>query len=443
MKLYRIILTAALLCALSLTATADGLQDNLRGHINYLCSPSLLGRSAGSEGEKLAAGYLYDRLEEAGVTMLTGRDGDTFTIVASDGSKIVSQNVVGILEGEDPILREEYIVIGAHLDHLGSYTVNVDGEQQELFYPGAGSNASGVAALIEAARMLASSSASRPRSIVFAGFGAMEQEFAGSLFFASPDGFGQIGNVKMMINLDMLGRGSADNPFEIYPAMPLDQLKRLSEYVLEHESVPAVPSLHNGFVFPSDYLAFKQAQIPCVTFSTGIFREYRTSRDIPALLQFDLLAAQTVSIAAYTKSAASISSLGADRADTTDRVYALSECDAQPQFFRHGVQSFLDNWVYKYLKYPREAAASGIQGFERIVDKNGNESYRAVVQVSFIVEADGNVSTVQVERSVSEALDSEAVRVVSASPKWKPGTLAGKKVRTKIVIPVEYHLKKR
>ena len=107
------------------------------------------------------------------------------------------------------------------------------------------------------------------------------------------------------------------------------------------------------------------------------------------------------------------------------------------------MQSFLDNWVYKYLKYPREAAASGIQGFERIVDKNGNESYRAVVQVSFIVEADGNVSTVQVERSVSEALDSEAVRVVSASPKWKPGTLAGKKVRTKIVIPVEYHLKKR
>ena len=110
------------------------------------------------------------------------------------------------------------------------------------------------------------------------------------------------------------------------------------------------------------------------------------------------------------------------------KIYALNECDTQPQFFRGGVQTFLDNWVYKYLKYPREAVSEGIQG---------------IVNVSFIIEADGNVSNVAIERGVSEALDAEALRVVGASPKWKPATIDGKKVRTKVVIPVEYRLKKR
>ena len=101
MKLYRTITTAVLLCVLSLSAAADDLQANLRRHIDYLCSPHLEGRLAGSDGERLAAGYLYDQLEAVGLEMFTDRNGDTFTIVGTDGNRIVSQNIVGILEGED------------------------------------------------------------------------------------------------------------------------------------------------------------------------------------------------------------------------------------------------------------------------------------------------------------------------------------------------------
>ena len=215
MKLFRTLAAAVLLFTIPLSVAADSLQDNLRRHIERLCSPALMGRRAGSDGEKLAAGYLYDRLEEIGVDMLTGREGTVFTIVAADSSRIESTNIIGILEGEDPALREEYIVIGAHLDHLGFYDITVDGEPQTRFYPGACANASGVAALIETARILKESTDIRRRSIVFVGFGAMEEQFAGSRFFASADGFSQIGSVKMMINLDMLGRGGKDNPFEI------------------------------------------------------------------------------------------------------------------------------------------------------------------------------------------------------------------------------------
>ena len=81
--------------------------------------------------------------------------------------------------------------------------------------------------------------------------------------------------------------------------------------------------------------------------------------------------------------------------------------------------------MYKYLKYPSYAIEHNIQG---------------QVLVSFIIEKDGTVTNVQVEDGVDELLDDEAVRVVSVSPKWIPGQIKGSKVRTKMVIPVEFRL---
>ena len=440
MRLLRTLAAALLLCLISIPSPADDLQGNLQRHINYLCSPSLKGRKAGSDGELAAARYLHAQLEQIGLEMLTGSDGDTFTIVNTDGSRIDSRNIIGILLGEDPVLKEEYIVVGAHFDHLGSYSVNVDGQPEVRIYPGACSNASGVAALIEAARILKDDPQVRRRSIIFAGFGAMEEEFAGSRYFATAGGFSQIGNVKLTINLDMLGRGGSSNPFEAYPTMPLDQLTSLMKEVLDAESVPMVPGLHNGVVFPSDNLAFKQADIPAVTFSNGIFKEYRTIMDTPDLLIYDNLAAETVYIAAFAKTAALA---GCSQTPETGRVYSINECDIPPEFFNNPASKFMDKWVYKYLKFPQEAISEGVEGYQKILDKKGDWSYRAVVDVSFIIEEDGSVTDVKAERGFSEALDAEAVRVVSASPKWKPGVVGGKKVRTKIVIPVEFHLKKR
>lgn len=441
MILFRTILALMLLSAAT-AAAAQSLEANLRRHINYLCDPALEGRQAGSDGERQAASYLYDRLEEIGVTMLTDRDGDTFTIITAAGDTISSRNIVGIIEGSDPILREEYIVVGAHLDHLGYYTVNIDGVPQKRIYPGADSDASGVAALTEVARIVAGNQEALRRSVLFVGFGAMEQEFAGSRYFACSGGFSHIGNVKMMINLDMLGRGNASNPFEIYSAIPPKALHRLMDTVLEKESVTARPSLHNGVVFPSDNLAFKQAGVPNLTFSTGISSEYRTVRDTPDLLLYDNLAAETVYIAAFVTTVNGIDNPCEEKDDRQERIYSLGDCDVQPKFFREPAKSFLEKWVYKYLNYPQGALSDGPDGFEKVTNQRGETLLRAVVNVSFIIEADGNVSNVTIEKGVNELLDAEALRVVGASPKWTPGTIDGKKVRTKITIPVEFRLKK-
>ena len=119
----------------------------------------------------------------------------------------------------------------------------------------------------------------------------------------------------------------------------------------------------------------------------------------------------------------------ADKNTTSDDVVAYYDCDQRPMFLNsQDPRRFLEEWVYKYLKYPESALRNGIQGR---------------VMVQFIIEKDGKVTDVKVVRGVSEELDAEAVKVISASPEWKAGRVNGNKVRTSMSIPVEFRLEKK
>ncbi len=111
-----------------------------------------------------------------------------------------TMNVVGLLEGSDPKLKNEYLVIGAHLDHVGS--------QAGLLFPGANDNASGSAAVIEIAKAFASDDVKPKRSIIFVLFASEEQGLFGSKHFVK--------NLKIpkekiaaMLNLDCIGYGDS------------------------------------------------------------------------------------------------------------------------------------------------------------------------------------------------------------------------------------------
>ena len=117
---------------------------SLKSYVSDICAPENKGRKAGSEGEKKVAYYLYDAFEKAGVDLLYGREGDLFGI-QSEGDTLLSRNVAAFIPGSDEQLRHRYIVIAARMDNLGSYTMQVDGKAQEVIYPGANGNASGLA----------------------------------------------------------------------------------------------------------------------------------------------------------------------------------------------------------------------------------------------------------------------------------------------------------
>lgn len=117
------------------------------------------------------------------------------------------------------------------------------------------------------------------------------------------------------------------------------------------------------------------------------------------------------------------------KASSYEGVVAYHDCDQKPMFLNSpDPRQFLQKWVYQYLKYPASAVRDGIQGR---------------VLVEFIIGKDGKVTDVRVVKGVSEELDAEALKVVGASPKWKPGRVNGNKVRTSMTIPVEFRLEKK
>ncbi len=114
-----------------------------------------------------------------------------------------SYNVIGVLEGRDPSLRREAILLDAHYDHLPSRDGRV--------YPGANDNGSGTAALLELGRVFAASGRRPKRSLVFVGFGAEEPGLLGSyVYVARP--VVPMTATKAIINMDMIGRDEAHVP---------------------------------------------------------------------------------------------------------------------------------------------------------------------------------------------------------------------------------------
>lgn len=110
-------------------------------------------------------------------------------------------NVVGILEGSDPVLKNEYLIIGAHLDHVGN-------QAGKIYFPGANDNASGSAALLQIARAFSKINDKPKRSIAFVFFASEEQGLYGAKFFSSNLPFPKE-KVKAIINMDCVGYGDS------------------------------------------------------------------------------------------------------------------------------------------------------------------------------------------------------------------------------------------
>lgn len=402
----------------------------MRGHVGSLSSAYMEGRLAGSEGEKMAAEYVSDMFKEYGVDILTPSSGEEFGIRSESGDTLTSRNVIGYVEGYDRKLRDRFIVVGARLDNLGTMTMTVDGRPVEKIMYGANGNASGIAMLIELARMVQTNSILFRRSVIFVAFGASAQTYAGAWYFLNRS-FNSSDKIDAMINLDMLGTGY--NGFYAYTASNVGLDTMVSRFAGElhpiHPEITAEP-------YPSDHRAFYAAEIPAIFFTTGRYSERNTEKDTQAIIDYDTMERELEYIynftlaLANTDRAPSFRQVAAPERDVSyDDVVSYNECDLPPMFLNStDPGKFLKEWVYKYLKYPESALLDGIQGR---------------VTVDFIIEKDGKVSDVRVIRGVSEELDAEAVKVVSASPKWKPGRVDGNKVRTSMSIPVEFRLEKK
>ena len=156
---------------------------SFKKHVGTISAAITEGRKAGSEGERMTAEYVTEVLKGYGVDVLSGKDGDPFGIRQEGGDTLTSRNVCAFIQGGDKSLRDRYIVIGARMDNLGTDMMTVDGRQVERIYYGANGNASGLAMMLELARMLQTNRYLLRRSVLFVAFGASGQTFAGSWYF--------------------------------------------------------------------------------------------------------------------------------------------------------------------------------------------------------------------------------------------------------------------
>jgi Zn-dependent M28 family amino/carboxypeptidase len=194
--------------------------------------------------------------------------------IAVRRNEVPAYNVVGILEGSDPVLKKENIIIGAHYDHLGR-----GGEGSGSLAPrsgeihhGADDNASGTAGLIELARVFSAQRPRLKRTVVFIAFGGEEEGLLGSNFYVN-NPTSPLSNTVAMINMDMIGR-MKDGKLTVGGVGTAKEWRQ----ILGQNSDFALTLNEDGFG-PSDHSSFYGKQVPVLFFFTGTHPDYHKPSD--------------------------------------------------------------------------------------------------------------------------------------------------------------------
>jgi aminopeptidase YwaD len=263
-------------------------RDRLRGDGDFRRRPDP--RPDGQQ--EGGGGALFDVVERAAaaaieipIVRVTKEHGEALSDAVVAGSMIdvsversgsaTGFNIIGWREGSDPALKSEYVVIGAHYDHVG-----MDGKGR--IWNGADDNASGTAAVLEIADALATLPEAPRRSLVVITWSGEERGLLGSNAFAAKEPI-PFDKIAAYVNLDMVGRND-NKSIDVGQAS-----QQLFDRCVE---LGATHGLHIGSADPvylsaSDTLAFVEAEVPTIFFFSGMHDEYHTPADQVELIDAD------------------------------------------------------------------------------------------------------------------------------------------------------------
>jgi Zn-dependent M28 family amino/carboxypeptidase len=272
-------------------------QDDMRKAVEYLASQELGGRFPNSAGDTLASIFIVDELRRLKLKpAVKGKKEKAYfqDFSFNKGEKtLTTHNIIGVLPGNDKQLRNEYIVVGSHYDHLGMGGQGSGSRRPDTLavHPGADDNASSDAVVMELAKHF--KKVGSPRSIIFMFFGAEEQGLIGSKRFIEwmkQEDAQRINlpkdkkNIVAMVNLDMVGR-MRGNALSVSGTGTSSGFKALAEKAAEQTNLH-ITCIPDGYG-PSDQASFVAADIPVLYLTTGGHMEYHTPADKPATLNYD------------------------------------------------------------------------------------------------------------------------------------------------------------
>ncbi|MGD8278610.1 MAG: M20/M25/M40 family metallo-hydrolase [Gemmatimonadota bacterium] len=247
--------------------------------VRYLADDALGGRLAGSADARCAGDYIAATFERLGLE--PGGDSATFFQSFQLASTLnpdvtgTGRNVIAVIEGRDPVLRDQYIVIGAHYDHLGHGEFDsLAPSERGRIHNGADDNASGVGALLRVAQLLMQAPAPA-RSILFIAFTGEESGLLGSANFVAHPTVPRE-SIVGMINMDMVGRlGTA--PLIVNGVDTAEEWRSLLAPAAQHAGIEL--SMGGEGYGPSDQTSFYGRDIPVLHFFTNVHGDYHKPTD--------------------------------------------------------------------------------------------------------------------------------------------------------------------
>jgi Zn-dependent M28 family amino/carboxypeptidase len=186
-------------------------------------------------------------------------------------NEVPAYNVIGVLEGSDPVLKNENIVIGAHYDHLGRGGEGSLAPRSGEIHHGADDNASGTAGMLELARLFSAQRPRPKRTLIFIAFSGEEEGLLGSNYYVNHP-LVPLANTVAMINMDMIGR-MKDRKLVIGGVGTAKEWREL----IGQGSFEL--TLNEDGYGPSDHNSFYGKQVPVLFFWTGTHNDYHKPSD--------------------------------------------------------------------------------------------------------------------------------------------------------------------
>jgi len=246
----------------------------LQEHVDYLAHEALEGREAGTRGGHAAADYLAAQLAKLKLRG-AGVDGGYFQPFAPN-----FRNVLAWIEGGDPQLKQQFIIIGGHYDHVGRGTLRNSRGPVGMIHPGADDNASGTSAVLELAQAFTLLAEPPRRSVLFAFWDAEEKVMLGSKHWLAHPTVAR-DRVVMLFNLDMVGR-LRDDRLKVLGTRTGYGFRRL--VCQQNRGSGLKLDLSWQMHATGDHHPFFQAGIPGLMLHTDVHEDYHRPSDVARLI---------------------------------------------------------------------------------------------------------------------------------------------------------------
>ena len=259
-------------------------QNDMRKAVEYLASQELGGRYPGTRGDTLASVFITKQLRKLKFNpIVKGKKDKGYYHDFTYGKEVerTTHNIIAVLPGIDKRLKNEYIVVGSHYDHLGLGGKNSGSRRPDTLgvHPGADDNASGDAVVLELAKYFKKVRAEQGLVGSKAFLEWMKQNDDKRINLPKDKN-----GIVAMVNLDMVGR-MRDNAMSVSGTGTSSTFKAMAEQVAEqtHLNINCTPDGYG----PSDQASFVAADIPVLFLTTGGHMEYHTPDDVPSTLNYD------------------------------------------------------------------------------------------------------------------------------------------------------------